>query len=96
MKKQVSYFVLIFLFIIKIIFFFFDIYIPILDFILFGIFLFVFSFFFLKKRLYRNYQNNLAKTVFIIIFSYFIVYYIIGLFIGFNFNSYDTSFLGVL
>lgn len=96
MRKKIGYVVLIFLLIIKLFFFFLNIYIPILDFILFGVFLILFHFIFFNRNTYRNYQSSLAKTVFIIVFSYFIIYYFLGLFVGFNFNSYDTSFFGIL
>lgn len=96
MRKKISYVVLIFLLIIKLFLFFLNIYIPILDFILFGVFLILFHFIFFNRNTYRNYQSSLAKTVFIIVFSYFIIYYFLGLFVGFNFNSYDTSFFGIL
>ena len=95
-KKQVSYFIF-FLFL-GIWFFFFLLgkNYPILDFILYG-FLFLVSYsFFKEKKLIRNYHKDLMQTVLIITVSYFILYYLLGVVVGFVYNAYDTSIVGVL
>ena len=94
--KYSSYFVFIVLLIIRLACFFFDFSIPILDLLLFGSTLLIFLLFFSKKELIRNYHKSLTKTVLIITISYFILYYFLGVVIGFTYNVYDTSILGIL
>lgn len=95
-KKNSSYFVLLGLLIFRLACFFFDFSIPILDLLLFGGTFLIFLFFFTKKELIRNYHKSLTKTVVIITISYFILYYFLGVVIGFTYNVYDTSILGII
>lgn len=94
--KSFSYVVLGFLLVIRFICFLLDFYIPILDFLIYGGFFLVFLLFFSKKELIRNYHKDLTKTVFIITISYFILYYFLGVVVGFTYNVYNTSLLGIL
>ena len=94
--KNFSYIALVFLLIIRFICFLLGFNIPILDFLIYGGFFLVFLLFFSKKELIRNYHRDLTKTVFIITISYFILYYFLGVVVGFTYNIYNTSLLGIL
>lgn len=95
-KRQISYFV-IFLFLCAwFILFLIGKSYPILDFIFYGL-LFLFSIFYFKeKKLIRNYHKDLTQTVLIIVVSYFILYYLLGVVVGFSYNIYDTGIMGIL
>ena len=95
-KKNCSYLALLFLLVIRIICFFLDINIPILNLVLFGILFLVFLFLFPNKNHIRNYQKSLTKTVLIVVIVYYIIYYFLGLIIGFSYNFYDTSWSGII
>ena len=95
-KKNCSYLALILLLVIRIICFFFDINITILNLVLFGILFLVFLFLFPNKNHIRNYQKSLTQTVLILVISYYIIYYLLGLIIGFSYNFYDTSWSGII
>ena len=94
--KKYSYVVLAFLLFIRLVCFLMDFYIPILDFLIYGSFFLVFLLFFSKKELVRNYHRDLTKTVLIITIGYFILYYFLGVVVGFTYNIYHTSFFGIL
>ena len=95
-KKNCSYLALLLLLVIRIICFFLDINIPILNLVLFGILFLVFLFLFPNKNHIRNYQKSLTQTVLILVISYYIIYYLLGLIIGFSYNFYDTSWSGII
>lgn len=95
-KKNCSYLALFLLIVIRIIFFFLNINVPILNLVLFGILFFVFLFLFPNKKHVRNYQKSLTQTVIILVISYYIIYYLLGLIIGFSYNFYDTSLSGIV
>ena len=94
--KNFSYVALVILLIIRLICFLVGFYIPILDFLIYGVFFLVFLLFFSKKELIRNYHKDLTKTVLIITISYLILYYFLGVVVGFTYNIYNTSLLGIL
>lgn len=95
-KKQISYFILFLFFGIWFSFFLLNKSYPILDFIFYGL-LFLFSIFYFKeKKLIRNYHKDFMQTVLIITISYFILYYLSGVIVGFVYNAYDTSIIGIL
>ena len=95
-KKNCSYLALLVLIFIKVFCFFFDIHISILNLVLFGSLFFVFMLLFPKSFHSRNYQRSLTKTVLILVISYYIFYYLLGLIIGFSYNFYDTSLVGII
>lgn len=95
-KKNCSYLALLLLLVIRIICFFLDVNIPILNLVLFGILFLVFLFLFPNKKYIRNYQKSLTQTVLILVISYYIIYYLLGLVIGFSYNFYDTSWFGII
>lgn len=95
-KKNCSYLALLLLLVIRIICFFLDINIPILNLVLFGILFLVFLFLFPNKNHIRNYQKSLTQTVLIVVIGYYIIYYLLGLIIGYSYNFYDTSWSGII
>lgn len=95
-KKQVGYFSLLVFLGIWFLFFLMKINLPVLDFILYGILCFFSIFFFREKKLIRNYHKELMQTILIIVVSYFILYYLFGIVVGFSYNTYDTSIVGIL
>ena len=95
-NKGFSYILLLLLVFIRILFFFLDFTIPILDLLVFGIFFLIFLFLYLKKEMIRNYQKSFTQTVLIISIGYYIIYYFLGLIVGFVYNTYNTTFIGIL
>lgn len=95
-KKNISYFILTLFFCCCFFFFLFDKNFLALDLVLYTILFFVSVFFIRGKKLIRNYYKDLMQTVLIITVSYFILYYLLGVVVGFAYNTYDTSILGIL
>lgn len=95
-NKGFSYILLLLLVFIRILFFFLDFTIPILDLLVFGIFFLIFLFLYFKKEMIRNYQKSFTQTVLIISIGYYIIYYFLGLIVGFVYNTYNTTFTGIL
>lgn len=95
-KKKLSYGIAICFLIFYFLFFFFDISFSFFNFLFYGLLFLIFILLFRDKKLIRNYHKEFSQTVFIISIIYFIIYYILGLIIGYSYNVYSTSFIGIL
>lgn len=95
-KKKLSYGIAICFFLFSFLFFFFDISFSFFNFLFYGLLFLIFILLFRDKKLIRNYHKEFSQTVFIISIIYFIIYYILGLIIGYSYNVYSTSFIGIL
>ena len=95
-KKKLSYGIAICFLLFYFLFFFFDISFSFFNFLFYGLLFLIFILLFRDKKLIRNYHKEFSQTVFIISIIYFIIYYILGLIIGYSYNVYSTSFIGIL
>lgn len=95
-KKKLSYGIAICFLLFYFLFFFFDISFSFFNFLFYGLLFLIFILLFRDKKLIRNYHKEFSQTVFIISIIYFIMYYILGLIIGYSYNVYSTSFIGIL
>lgn len=95
-KKKLSYGIAICFLLFYFLFFFFDISFSFFNFLFYGLLFLIFILLFRDKKLIRNYHKEFSQTVFIISIIYFIIYYILGLIIGYSYNVYSTSFVGIL
>lgn len=95
-KKKLSYGIAICFLLFYFFFFFFDISFSFFNFLFYGLLFLIFILLFRDKKLIRNYHKEFSQTVFIISIIYFIIYYILGLIIGYSYNVYSTSFIGIL
>lgn len=95
-KKKLSYGIAICFLLFYFLFFFFDISFSFFNFLFYGLVFLIFILLFRDKKLIRNYHKEFSQTVFIISIIYFIIYYILGLIIGYSYNVYSTSFIGIL
>ena len=95
-KKKLSYGIAICFLLFYFLFFFFDISFSFFNFLFYGLLFLIFILLFRDKKLIRNYHKEFSQTVFIISIIYFIIYYILGVIIGYSYNVYSTSFIGIL
>ncbi len=95
-KKKLSYGIAICFLLFYFLFFFFDISFSFFNFLYYGLLFLIFILLFRDKKLIRNYHKEFSQTVFIISIIYFIIYYILGVIIGYSYNVYSTSFIGIL
>ena len=95
-KKKLSYGIAICFLLFYFLFFFFDISFSFFNFLFYGLLFLIFILLFRDKKLIRNYHKEFSQTVFIISIIYFIIYCILGLIIGYSYNVYSTSFIGIL
>ena len=95
-KKKLSYGIAICFLLFYFLFFFFDISFPFFNFLFYALLFLIFILLCRDKKLIRNYHKEFSQTVFIISIIYFIIYYILGLIIGYSYNVYSTSFIGIL
>ena len=95
-KKKLSYGIAICFLLFYFLFLFFYFSFSFFNFLFYGLLFLIFILLFRDKKLIRNYHKEFSQTVFIISIIYFIIYYILGLIIGYSYNVYSTSFIGIL